>query len=157
MSTANRGRAAAHRRQVTAPPLLGALLRLAWQHVRQQMAADIAAAGFDDLQDAHLSVFQYPGPDGLRPVDLARQIRMSRQATNYLIAQIEEFGYLERRSEGDERRRVFLTARGRKVMTAIQASVRRFESRAGRRVGERRFDVFMEVLRTMAGDQWSKD
>jgi len=47
---------------MSSPPLLGMLLG-AWQQVRRQMAADIAASGFDDLQDAHLSVFQYPGPD----------------------------------------------------------------------------------------------
>lgn len=116
------------------------------------MAEDIADAGFEDLQDAHLSVFQYPGPDGLRPVDLARQIRMSRQATNYLIAQLEDFGYLERRSKDGDRRRVFLTGRGRRLMAAIHTSVRRFEARAGRQAGRVRFDTFMDVLRTMAGE-----
>jgi len=118
------------------------------------MAADVAAAGFDQLQDAHLSVFQYPGPDGLRPVDLARQIRMSRQATNYLIAQLEEFGYVQRRGKSGERRRVYLTARGRTVLDTIHASVKRSEARAARQVGRGRFDVFMDVLRTMAGGQW---
>ena len=150
MSMVRSGRASRPR---LSPPLLGALLRLAWQQVRQEMAADVAAAGFAELQDAHLSVFQYPGPDGLRPVDLARQIRMSRQATNYLLAQLEEFGYVERRGEAGERRRVYLTPRGRKVLHAIQVSVRRYERRAARRMGRQRFDVFMDVLRTIAGER----
>jgi DNA-binding MarR family transcriptional regulator len=153
MSMGKTGRAPRRR----SPPLIAALLRLAWQQVRRQMAADLAAAGFAELQDAHLSVFQYPGPDGLRPVDLARQIRMSRQATNYLVAQLEEFGYVERRSERGERRRVYLTTRGRRVRDAIQRSVRRFETRAARAVGRRRFESFVEVLRTMAGEQWAQE
>jgi DNA-binding MarR family transcriptional regulator len=138
--------------RATAPPLLGALLRLAWQHVRLQTAEDIRAAGFSELQDAHVSVFQYPGPDGLRPSDLARQIRMSRQATNYLVAQLETLGYVERRSSGGaERRRVYLTARGRRLMSAIKASVRRFEARCERLVSGARFDTFISVLQTIAG------
>ena len=149
-TTGNRGRGSFRR---PTPPLLGALLRLAWQQVRRQMADDIAAGGFDDLQDAHLSVFQYPGPDGLRPVDLARQIRMSRQATNYLIAQLEEFGYLERRSKNGDRRRVYLTRRGRRLMASIAGSVRQFEDRAARQAGRDRFRTFIDVLRTMAGEQ----
>jgi DNA-binding MarR family transcriptional regulator len=149
-TTVNRGAGSVRRRT---PPLLGALLRLAWQQVRRQMAHDIAASGFDDLQDAHLSVFQYPGPDGLRPVDLARQIRMSRQATNYLIAQLEDFGYLERRSKNGDRRRVYLTARGRRLMASIEQSVRQFDARAARQAGRDRFKAFIDVLRTMAGEQ----
>ena len=141
-------------RRRASPPLVGALLRLAWQQVRLELAADVAAAGFDELQDAHLSVFQHPGPDGLRPVDLARQIRMSRQATNYLIAQLEGFGYVQRRGENGERRRVYLTARGRKVQDTIRASVKRSEARTARQVGREPFDGFMNVLRTMAGGQW---
>jgi len=130
------------------PPLFGALLRLAWQQVRSQMADDVRAAGFSELQDAHLSVFQYPGPDGLRPSDLARQMRMTRQATNYLIVQLESFGYLQRRaSPARDRRCVYLTARGRQLLAAIGASVRRFERRLASRVGQDRFECFVEVLR----------
>jgi DNA-binding MarR family transcriptional regulator len=130
------------------PPLFGALLRLAWQQVRSQMADDVRAAGFSELQDAHLSVFQYPGPDGLRPSDLARQMRMTRQATNYLIVQLEGFGYLQRRaSAAEDRRCVYLTPRGHDLLAAIVASVRRFERRLARRVGQDRFDTFVHVLR----------
>jgi DNA-binding MarR family transcriptional regulator len=140
------------RRRATMPPLLGALLRLAWQRVRAQMVDDLRAAGFRKLQETYLSVFQYPGPDGLRPSDLARQMRMSRQATNYLVVQLERIGYLTRRSgNGAERRRVYLTPRGRRLMSAITASVRRLETRSARLAGGARFDTFIDVLRTLAG------
>ncbi|MFC7543605.1 MarR family transcriptional regulator [Siccirubricoccus deserti] len=58
----------------------------------------VRVAGFTDLQDPHLSVFSYPLPDGVRPSALAHRIGMSRQATNYLITQMEALGYLERRA-----------------------------------------------------------
>ena len=130
--------------------LIGGSLRLAWQQVRRRMARDIVAAGFADLQDAHLSVFHHPGPDGLRPSDLGRQLRMSRQATNHLIKQLEALGYLERRSSADgERRRIHLTRRGRRLMKTITESVRRFERQVERQVGRARFAAFFDVLNTI--------
>ena len=130
--------------------LIGGSLRLAWQQVRRRMARDIVAAGFADLQDAHLSVFHHPGPDGLRPSALGRQLRMSRQATNHLIKQLEALGYLERRSSADgERRRIHLTRRGRRLMKTITESVRRFERQVERQVGRARFAAFFDVLNTI--------
>ena len=140
------------------PPLVGALLRLASQRVRREMLAGIRARGFEDLQDAHLYVFQYPGPDASRPSDLARQLHMSRQAVNHLIAQLEHLGYLERRAgDGEDRRRVYLTARGHTLVIAIRASVRAIERRYERAIGAERFGMFLDVLRTIihtpAGNQ----
>ena len=132
------------------PPLVGALLRLASQRVRREMLAGIRARGFEDLQDAHLYVFQYPGPDARRPSDLARQLHMTRQAVNHLIAQLEHLGYLERRAGGGEdRRRVYLTPRGHKLVIAIRASVRAIERRYERAIGADRFGMILDVLRTI--------
>jgi DNA-binding MarR family transcriptional regulator len=129
---------------------MGALLRLASQRVRREMLASIRGAGFDDLQDAHLYVFQYPGPDGMRPSELARQLHISRQAMNHMIAQLESLGYLERRAESQEdRRRVYLTTRGRKLIMAIKGVVRGVERRYEKAVGPSRFAAFVDVLRTI--------
>src|SRR5258708_39560440 len=93
------------------PPFFGALLRATWQHVRDQMYRAIHDAGFTDFQEAHFAVFSYPLPDGIRPSELARQKRMSRQAINYLITHLEELGYIERRApRGSERRLIYLIA-----------------------------------------------
>ena len=67
------------------PPLIGALLRMPVDVVRQRMLERLHEHGFDDLVGAHLGVLQYPGPQGLRPSDLATQLRMSKQALNYLL------------------------------------------------------------------------
>jgi DNA-binding MarR family transcriptional regulator len=52
--------------------------------------------GFADLEPAHLIVLQYPGPQGTRPSELAARLRISKQALNYLLGQLEGLGYLER-------------------------------------------------------------
>src|SRR5437870_13649002 len=81
------------------PPLIGALLRIPWEAVQRHMLERLHDRGFDDLDAAHLNVFQYPGPQGVRPTELAAQLRISKQALNYLLGQLEHLGYLERRPD----------------------------------------------------------
>jgi DNA-binding MarR family transcriptional regulator len=124
------------------------------RHVRRRLDDAIRAAGFDDLQDAHLPVFQYPPPNAVRPSVLARELQMSRQAANYLIAQLEELGYLERR-EGPEggRRLVYLTERGWRVADTIFATLRAIHEEWVERVGRGRFEEFLAVLRLIAAEE----
>ena len=111
----------------------------------------IRANGFTDLQEAHFAVFSYPLPDGVRPSDLARQLRMSRQATNYLVGQLEALGYLERHTDPKSHRRlVGLTARGSRVAEVIYASLRELQTQWAEEVGQDRFDAFLDVLRLLA-------
>src|SRR5215218_6133957 len=106
------------------PPYVGALLRLCWERVRAHLNEAIRAHGFTDLQEAHFAVFSYPLPDGVRPSEFACQLRMSRQATNYLVGQMEGLGCLERRVGPDgDRRLIYLTERGSRVADVIYASV----------------------------------
>ena len=133
------------------PPFVGALLRLCWQRARAHMHEAIRANGFTDLQEAHFAVFSYPLPEGVRPSDLARQLRMSRQATNYLVGQLEALGYLERHTDSKSRRRlVCLTERGSQVAEVIYASLRELQTQWAQEVGQDRFDAFLDVLRLLA-------
>ena len=116
------------------PPYVGALLRQCLEHVRARMEADLKSAGFTDLQPAHLAVFSFPPPDGVRPSDLARRIRMSRQATNHIIGQLEALGYLERRAERKgERRRIYLTPRTWGMVKVVHATLLEDSGGMGRR------------------------
>ncbi len=136
------------------PPFVGALLRLCWRRVRDRMHEAIRAAGFTDLQDPHLPVFSYPLPDGVRPSELAHRIGMSRQATNYLITQMEALGYLERRAaEGSDRRLVHLTERGWEVGEVIFACLRDLQAEWAEEIGRKRFGDFMDVLGHFAVDE----
>ncbi len=136
------------------PPFVGALLRLCWRRVRDRMHEAVRAAGFADLQDAHLAVFSYPLPDGVRPSELARRIGMSRQATNHLVAQMETLGYLERRApEGSDRRLVHLTDRGWRVGETILACLRDLQAQWADEIGRDRFSDFMEVLKRLGTEE----
>ena len=63
------------------------------------MLAGLHERGFNDLVAAHLDVLQYPGPENQRPSELATQTRMTKQALNYLLGQLEQLGYLTREAD----------------------------------------------------------
>lgn len=126
-------------------------LRLCWRRVRDRISEAVWAAGFDDLQEAHLAVFTYHLPDGLRPADLARRMGMTQQATSYLGAQVEALGYLERLApEGRDRRLVHLTPRGRQVGEVIYVCLRDVQATWAEEIEPDRFAIFMHAQRLLA-------
>jgi DNA-binding MarR family transcriptional regulator len=134
------------------PPLIGALLRVPWESVREQMLAGLHERGFDDLHPAHLTVLQYPPPEDIRPLDLAVQRRTSKQALNHLLGQLERLGYLSRRPDPDDRRhtRVDLTDRGRAAIDAIREIVREVELEWESQLGRDRFAQLRTLLSELA-------
>jgi len=130
------------------PPLIGALLRMPWEAVQRHMLERLHEHGFDDLDAAHLNVFQYPGPQGARPSDLALRLRVSKQALNYLLGELERLGYLERRPDPDDLRskRIALTPRGATAIEVIREAVRELESLWSERLGPKRFDQLRGLL-----------
>ena len=130
------------------PPLIGALLRRPFETVRERMLAGLHERGFSDLVAAHLDVFQYPGPDGQRPSELAQRARMSKQALNYLLGQMEKLGYLERRQGSEDQRfkRIHLTQRGQAAVRAIREIVLEVEADWEHQLGAKRFAQLRDLL-----------
>src|SRR6266508_3717932 len=112
------------------PPLIGALLWMPWESILERLLAGLRERGFTDLGAPHLTVLQWPGPDDLRPSELAAQCRMSKQALNYLLGQLERLGYLQRRDDPRDQRfkRIVLTDRGQRAARAMRDIVREVES-----------------------------
>jgi DNA-binding MarR family transcriptional regulator len=104
-------------------------MRMPVDEIRRRMLAALHEQGFDDLIPAHLIVLRWPGPDGLRPVEVAEQTGMSKQALNYLLGQLEEAGYLERVDDPDDRRskRIRMTRRGWAAGKVMRAAVSEVE------------------------------
>jgi DNA-binding MarR family transcriptional regulator len=130
------------------PPLIGALLRIPWEAVQRHMLERLHERGFTDLDAAHLNVFQYPGPQGARPSDLATRLRTSKQALNYLLGELERLGYLERRQDPDDRRskRVALTRRGTSAIGVIREAVEEVEAAWAQQLGPKRFAQLRSLL-----------
>ena len=130
------------------PPLIGVLLRVPWEAVQRSMLERLHERGFDDLDAAHLTVFQYPGPQGARPSELAARLRISKQALNYQLGELERFGYIERRPDPADLRskRIELTPRGVAAIGAIREAVADVESTWARRLGAKRFAQLRGLL-----------
>ena len=129
------------------PPLLGALLRIPLDVIQRRILDALHEHGFADLGAAHLPVLRYPGPDGKRPVELAAEANMSKQAMNYLLGQLEGLGYLERRRDAEDGRstRVYLTDRGDATREVIRGAVRDVEVEWAGELGAKD----LEQLRTL--------
>ena len=130
------------------PPLIGALLRVPYETVRARMLTGLHDRGFTDLVAAHVDVWRYPGPENQRPVELAIQTRMTKQALNYLLGQLEQLGYLTRETDRNDQRskRIRLTPRGHAATKAIYEIIQEVEAEWEQQLGPRKFGQLRRLL-----------
>lgn len=128
--------------------MIGALLRMPVDAVWARILGRLHEAGFDDLVPAHMSVLRWPGPQGRRPSEIAKQTGMTKQAVNYLLRQLEQLGYLERADDPDDQRskRIALTKRGLAAAQNIRATVRQIEREWERELGAKDLEQLRGLL-----------
>ncbi len=122
-------------------PYVGAMLGAVWQWVRDQLYAGVVAAGYDDLNAAHVGLWRYPGLEGLRPSQLAERRGITKQSVNDLLGHLELHGYLLRVPDSaDGRARVIrLTSKGWRLQQTIYAEAGEAQLRIADILGPRRF------------------
>jgi len=127
--------------------------------VAARLLAGLHGAGFDDLVPAHMAILRYPGPQGQRPSDVAAQVRMTKQAVNYLLRQLEDLGYVALTADHDDQRskRIELTDRGTAAAKNIRATVRRIEREWERELGEAKFALLRELLLELNGTRMVRE
>ena len=130
--------------------MIGALLRLPHEAVVTRLLAALAREGLE-LSQTELGVFLFPGPDGRRPSDLARQCGMTRQAMNYVLTGLEEGGYLQRHdAETSNGRVVRTTERGRRVIGVVRAEIHEIEREWAAHLGASRYGQLRDTLHELA-------
>jgi DNA-binding MarR family transcriptional regulator len=129
-------------------PLVGAMMRHVWQQVWKQIFSGVVAAGYHDVNPAHVGLFRYPGLDGQRPSELAEQIQITKQSVNDLLGHLEAHGYLTREPDpNDGRARVVrLTTKGRQLQKNIHGQARAAEQRIADALGARRYTQLRHAL-----------
>ncbi len=134
-------------------PRVGALLRLAWQRIRNRIYSGVQADGYDDLNPAHVALFRYEGLHGQRPTQLAESMQITKQSVNDLIRHLEQCGYAELRPDpSDKRARLLcLTSRGRRLEAAVQKHAREAESELEGELGRDRLHELLSALRQING------
>jgi DNA-binding MarR family transcriptional regulator len=133
-------------------PYVGAMLRMVWQWVREQIFSGVVEAGYDDVNPAHVALFRYPGLDGLRPTELAAQLQITKQSVNDLVRHLEARGYLVRTPDSsDGRARVVqLTTKGHRLERTVTRQSHQAELRIAEMLGTRRFAALRHALETLA-------
>ncbi len=124
------------------------MTRLIWQWVRRQIHAQVLAAGYDDLNPAHVALFRYPTPDGMRPSALAEEMQITKQSVNDLLGHLERQGYLVREPDPTDNRsrRIRLTDRGHEVEELVWRAAESAEGTVGELLGEDRFQELHRAL-----------
>ena len=130
------------------PLAIGALLRLAWQAVRERIYEGVLEAGYTDLSRAQVFLLRWPPFDGLRPSEIATRNQLSRQAINDLLSDLEKKGYLERIPDPtDGRARIVrLTERGWDLTQVISDMSFASEREWAQVIGESRYEEFRSAL-----------
>ena len=121
---------AAYARCVAAPlssdeVVIPALLRAARGAYAHAVRARLAEAGYDDMPRNGPFVLGGMANQGGSAGGLIRDLGISKQAASQLIDTLVLRGYLERRIDGDDRRRMTIecTERGRAAAAAVHAGV----------------------------------
>ena len=128
--------------------LIGALLRVPAQAVHRRIIHELNTVGFEELRVPHMAVLQFPGPDGVRPGNLAERAGISKQAMNQLLRSLEHLGYIIRSDAPNEGRAriIRLTKRGRAAYSKIHEILREIEREWSAELGFKRFGQLKELL-----------
>ena len=130
---------------------VGALMLVGWQWVRERIVEGVVAAGYDDVNPAHIGLFRYPTLDRLRPTEIAERMQITKQSVHELLAHLEERGYVDRLPDPTSRRSriVRLTPKGRRLERDVRALARQAEDEIAAILGPRQFAQLRAALETL--------
>jgi len=129
-------------------PLIGLLLRLAYQHYSHDIEAALHEAGFGDIRPGAANVFPFVPPGGITVSRLAELARVRKQSMAQAVDQLERTGYVQRRPNPHDQRSqlVFLTERGASVPPVTHAAAERVEQRWARLTSPAEFEALRAAL-----------
>jgi DNA-binding MarR family transcriptional regulator len=129
-------------------PVIGLLLRLAYQHYSHDIEAALGEAGFGDVRPAAANVFPFVPPEGIAVSRLAELARVRKQSMAQAVEQLERTGYVERRPDPHDHRSrlVFLTGRGASVPLITHAAAEQVEQLWEQLIGADEFETLRGLL-----------
>lgn len=131
---------------------LGILIGLAYQQFKDELHAELARGGFDDIRDVYGYVFRALAAEELSQRDLAIRFGMTDQGMAKIVGEMEQRGYLERRTDRLDARikRLRLARRGRDALAAARRFHATFERRLVRQTGGASVRKLRQMLQAIA-------
>lgn len=131
------------------PDHIGWTLWRAAQVWRGEFTAAMVAAGYDWFAQARANILPHIGPSGLRQGDLVERTRLTKQAVQQFVDELERDGILTRIPDKTDARarRVMLTDAGLAAMHDADRIKAEIEARWRARLGTDDFDRLEALLR----------
>ena len=123
--------------------------------IQAELFERLAADGHAGLHPRHWAVLAYLDEDGMRSTELGRLSGRHKQVVGRLVDELEDLGYVERRSDPADRRAklVVPTKRGLELLIRGDAIVAEIERRHAEATGARTYAEFRNVLRSVVVPQ----
>ena len=130
---------------------IGALLRKPYDALIREVYGSIAHDGHPTLNPSNGRILRHVSSSGIRTIDLARLVGMTKQSMAQLITGLEANGYVSLAPHPSDGRAklVTLTAKGQQVQTAIITRTADIERQWAQQLGEARWQDAKETLRTL--------
>lgn len=130
----------------------GVLLNVAFVSFKEDLDADLAAAGFDDIGTSFGYVFRLLSEAPCNLSELASHLGMSSPGALKVVDDMVAKGYVSRSADADDRRvkRLELTDRGRAALDRARSFHKRYEQALVQRLGMRRVAATRQLLEGMA-------
>lgn len=138
---------------MTAEPAqnLGLLLFIPYRAMEQRVLDTLSRNGFE-VTLAQARVFQRIGPEGSRLTELAAAAQVTKQTAGFLVDQLEQAGYVERRPDPTDARAKLVTIapRGAEAVAASADVVAEVEAEWTAHLGARRVSALREALERLS-------
>ena len=129
------------------------LLFAGFRSVIDELHAELARRGHQDMRPAHGFAMQAIGFSGATATEVGRRLGISKQAAGKTIERLEELGYVHRADDETDRRRklIRLTPRGVAALTMSAMIFNDIRSRWEGALGPDQLAALEADLRAMSG------
>jgi DNA-binding MarR family transcriptional regulator len=130
---------------------LGWLLGRADLLFAESVTREMHERGFAGIRLVHIALIRNVDENGTRISEIARRAGMTKQATGQLVAEFVELGYIRLVADPSDGRAKIAryTAKGKRLLVAIVASIERTEDAVSASIGAQHLTRLKAALRIM--------
>lgn len=134
---------------------LGRMLLKLERHFTRQVLQKLAADGIEDITLRHFVIIPYIDHKGIRAVDIARQVGITKQAVSKLVDELVQKDYLELKPDPTDGRAflVSMSEKGNEFLKLTIKYTQQVESQWCNQVGEDDFKTMKSAMTTLLNNQ----